>query len=118
MMRGVEILNQVHDSIVLQISYEAIPVERHAECLKLIVNSLQTPISFRGQTFSIPADTHVGLTLNKKKLVGVPVNEHSTNRGLADKLFRIHEKIRTADSIQDLDGYIGNSCLYEEEGEA
>lgn len=118
MMRGVEILNQVHDSIVLQISYEAIPVERHAECLKLIVNSLQTPISFRGQTFSIPADTHVGLTLNKKKLVGVPINEHSTYRGLADKLFRIHQEIRAADTVQDLDSYISDSCLYEEEGEA
>jgi len=114
-LRGVEILNQVHDSIVLQISYEQVSVERHAEIIKKIVNSLQTPISFRGQTFSIPADTHVGLTLDKKKLVGVPVNEHKTIKGLADELSRIHQKIRAAATVQDLDSYISDSCVYEEE---
>lgn len=112
---GAEILNQVHDSLVVQISYEKVPVERHAEILKRLVDSLQTPITFRGQTFSIPADTHVGVNLNKKKLRGVPVNEHSTVSGLARELSRIHEEVRAANSIQDLDCYISDSCLLEEE---
>ncbi len=96
---GAEILNQVHDSLVVQISYETVPVEHHAECLKLLVNSLQTPITFRGQTFSIPADTVVGLTLDKKKMKGVKVNEQPTVQGLADVLARIHQEIRASTAL-------------------
>ncbi|MFA6973012.1 MAG: DNA polymerase [Gallionella sp.] len=95
---GVEILNQVHDSLVVQISYETVPVQHHAECLKLLVNSLQTPISFRGQTFSIPADTHVGLTLNKKKLKGVKVNGTTVDE-LAGLLSTLHSEIRATAAI-------------------
>jgi uracil-DNA glycosylase family 4 len=95
---GVEILNQVHDSLVVQIS-EDIPVTHHAECLKLIVNSLQQPISFRGQTFSIPADVAVGTSLNKKKMKGVKVNEQPTIAGLAGILSGIHKEIRASSSI-------------------
>jgi len=115
MMKGVEILNQVHDSLVIQISYETVPVERHAECLKAIVNSLQTPLSFRGQTFSIPADTAVGLTLNKKSLKGVPVNGHETVQGLARELSRIHLEIRAAEDVSHMDSYLSDCCVYEEE---
>jgi uracil-DNA glycosylase family 4 len=64
----VEILNQVHDSLVVQISYVEVPLWKHAEALTLIVDSLQTPIQYRGMTFSIPADVAVGITLNKKKM--------------------------------------------------
>jgi len=92
---GVEILNQVHDSLVVQISYELVPVQHHAECLKLIVNSLQQPISFRGQTWSIPADVNVGISLNKKKMKGVKVNG-KTIEELAGLLYGIHQEIRTS----------------------
>ena len=97
--QGAEILNQVHDSLVVQISYETVPIYRHAEILKLLVDSLQTPISFRGMTFSIPADTAVGLTLNKKKMEKVPVNEQSTIAGLDRELSRIHQTIRASNSL-------------------
>jgi len=63
---GIEILNNVHDSLVVQISYEKVPLQQHADALKLLVNSLQTPLTFRGQTFYIPADIAVGRSLNKK----------------------------------------------------
>jgi uracil-DNA glycosylase family 4 len=96
--RGVEILNQVHDSLVVQISYETVPVLRHAECLQLLVNSLQTPISFRGQTFSIPADVHAGLTLNKKNLKGVKVNGTTTDE-LARQLSTLHAEIRATAAL-------------------
>lgn len=111
---GVEILNQVHDSLVVQIS-ETIPIWRHAEALRRLVDSLQQPISYRGISFSIPADTHVGITLNKKKLKGVPVNEHSDVQGLARELSRLHEEIRASNSIQDVDWYFSDSSLFEEE---
>ena len=96
---GVEILNQVHDSLVVQISYEKVPVLHHAECLKLLVNSLQRPIAFRGQTFSIPADVAVGLSLDKKKMKGVKVNEQSSVEGLVELLSRVHQEIRASSSI-------------------
>lgn len=76
---GVEILNQVHDSLVLQISYEKVPLYQHAEAIKLLIDSLQQPITFRGQTFSIPADVNVGLSLHKKKMKGVKVNGKRTD---------------------------------------
>jgi len=106
LFRGAEILNQVHDSLVIQISYEQVPVERHAEMLKRLVDMLQTPLSYRGMTFSIPADTHVGITLNKKKLVGVPINEFSTVHDLSKELDYIHEKVKASHFINDLECYI------------
>ena len=98
---GVEILNQVHDSLVVQISYEKVPVLHHAECLKLLVNSLQKPISFRGQTFSIPAEVKVGLSLSKEKgkMKGVKVNEQPSIEGLAELLSRVHSEIRATCTI-------------------
>lgn len=92
LFRGVEILNQVHDSLVVQISVEKVPVLQHAEALKLIVDSLQTPLSYRGQTFSIPADVHIGLTLNKKGMKGVKVNGKTTIE-LAGLLSSLHKEI-------------------------
>jgi len=92
LFRGVEILNQVHDSLVVQISVERVPVLHHAEALKRIVDSLQTPLSYRGQTFSIPADVHVGLTLNKKGMKGVKVNGKNTIE-LAGLLSSLHKEI-------------------------
>lgn len=115
LFKGAEILNQVHDSLVVQISYKDVPVWKHAEMLKRLVDSLQTPISYRGMTFSIPADTHVGVTLNKKKLMGVPVNDYSTVQELARELSRIHSEVRASNFIQDMDCYISDLSLYEEE---
>jgi uracil-DNA glycosylase family 4 len=94
--KGVEILNQVHDSLVVQISYLDVSVQRHAECLKLMVNSLQTPISYRGLTFSIPADVNVGLDLNKKKMKGVSVNDSTSIERLARELYDTHREIRAS----------------------
>jgi len=74
MFRGVEILNNVHDSLVIQISYKNVPLERHADAIRHIVDSLQAPVSFKGQTFSIPADVVVGKSLNKKLMKKIKMN--------------------------------------------
>jgi hypothetical protein len=110
--RGAEILNQVHDSLVVQISYQHIPLVRHAEMLKLLFASLQLPLHFRGQTFTIPADCSVGLTLDKQEFLdkekqirnpraqrGIKVNEHSTVAGLARELSGVCTEIGAACSI-------------------
>jgi uracil-DNA glycosylase family 4 len=96
---GLEILNQVHDSLVVQISYETVPVIDHARMLTHLLSSLETPITFRGQTFSIPADCHIGITLNKKQMKGVPIHEQSTVEGLARELSHLHEALRATNAI-------------------
>jgi uracil-DNA glycosylase family 4 len=97
--QGVELLNQVHDSLVVQISYEKIPVQRHATAIRLLIDNLERAISFRGQTFSIPADCHIGITLNKKQMKGVPIHEQSTVEGLARELSHLHEALRATNAI-------------------
>lgn len=54
----VKILNQVHDSIVIEISTER-QLSTHARLIMSLVESLETPLEFRGRTFSIPCDMTV-----------------------------------------------------------
>jgi uracil-DNA glycosylase family 4 len=55
MFHGVEILNQVHDSIVLQIPI-SLGLVYHAQVLGLLVESLTQPINWRAKSFVIPVD--------------------------------------------------------------
>jgi len=69
----IELLNQVHDSIVFQISLGYTVLE-HAKCLWALKQSLEQPIEFKGQEFVIPIDLSAGLVwgdLKKIKLKGV-----------------------------------------------
>ncbi len=110
---GVEILNQVHDSLVLQISLD-IPLQHHAECLLALQESLQTPLSYRGRTFSIPAEIQVGVCLDKRKFIieesgnkspnprclkGVKTYVGQTIEGLARDLYVICESFRASSLI-------------------
>ena len=54
-MGPVELLAQVHDSIAFQIPVE-LPWTEHAQLLKLIMDSLETPLSWKGREFIIPVD--------------------------------------------------------------
>ena len=60
LFKPVELINQVHDSIVFQIPVD-IPLDQHTEILRTIVASLETPIPipWRGTSFRIPADVEV-----------------------------------------------------------
>jgi len=55
----VELLNQIHDSIVFQIPI-SIGWESHAKILLAIREKLETPLSWRGREFVIPADLSIG----------------------------------------------------------
>lgn len=71
---AVELLNQVHDSIVFQIPL-ALPWEYHAACLIAIDNSLSSPIIYNGRSFSIPSDTKMGLNMaDKVKVAGKTID--------------------------------------------
>jgi hypothetical protein len=99
----VEILNQVHDSIVFQIA-DTIPFETHAECLCRLRDSLQTPVKWRDRDFVIPADLAAGRNLSKNKkdklaLKGVDWNGLSDVRGLAGRLYDLYEQFGAASTI-------------------
>lgn len=55
---GVKILNQVHDSIVIEIDLKY-GLDYHAEAILSICESLETSMEFRGREFSIPCDLEI-----------------------------------------------------------
>ena len=61
-----ELLLQVHDSIVFQIPLSQ-PIEYHMKIVNLICTSLQQPLTTRNKTFSIPADVAMGKTYGTMK---------------------------------------------------
>lgn len=68
----VELLNQVHDSIWYQIPIH-IGTQLIAECVTKIKQNLEQPISFRGRSWTIPAETKVGFNLKKKAMFDLKV---------------------------------------------
>lgn len=60
----VELLNQVHDSIVFQIPIN-IGMDRHVSILKDMVKELEPTLKYRSFEFKIPAEIQVGLNLGK-----------------------------------------------------
>ena len=60
----VELLTQVHDSVVFQMPLTTSLVD-HAKVLADVKQSLQTPLEFHGRSFSVPADLTIGTCLNK-----------------------------------------------------
>lgn len=57
-MRGIILLNQVHDSVVFQIPLE-MGWKYIAHAVQKIVKSLETPLTWRGREFVIPAEVEV-----------------------------------------------------------
>ena len=66
--KHVELLNQVHDSVVFQIPI-ACGFMEHALVLLALKTSLQTPIKWHTASFVVPADCKVGLNLGSKHTV-------------------------------------------------
>lgn len=62
MYKSVELLNQVHDSIIFQIPLD-IGLSKHAYILRKIKDSLERPLTFSGKKFVIPAEVKVGYRL-------------------------------------------------------
>ncbi len=59
----IELVNQVHDSIVMQAPFTRIPDVAHA--MRALTRSLEQPLTAKGRTFVIPADAMVGTCLAK-----------------------------------------------------
>jgi uracil-DNA glycosylase family 4 len=64
----VELLSQIHDSIVFQIPLSVSWI-RQAEMLLKIKNSLETPLSWHNRSIATPCDLAIGLNMYKKQMV-------------------------------------------------
>jgi len=71
----VEILNQVHDSMVNQISFD-LPFSYWKEAMDDTLKSLETPIEIDGESFVIPANIEMGTSLGNM----VEFNEENYNK--------------------------------------
>lgn len=62
---SVELLTQIHDSIVFQIPLSE-PFEEHARIVLDIKQSLEQPLYWKGKEIPTPADISIGLNMSKK----------------------------------------------------
>ena len=96
LFRPVDLLLQVHDSIVFQMNYKKHSWEEQATCLIRLKESLEAPLSWRGRDFVIPADTSVGFNLHKKEMEKVKHDDFSSVERLARRLSDINGTFRAA----------------------
>ena len=64
----VQFLNTIHDSIRYQIPL-SVGNKRIIEIIKAVKESLEHELEWRGKTFSIPVDTEIGFTFDKKSMI-------------------------------------------------
>jgi uracil-DNA glycosylase family 4 len=87
---AVELLAQIHDSIVFQIPL-TVPWIEHARMLTLIKNSLERPLYWHDTEIKTPTDLSIGLNMCKEKMIEIKSkNFPSTKDELAKKLEDIH----------------------------
>jgi len=66
LFKDLEMLTEIHDSIVFQIPL-SIPFLYHAEVILLIKQSLEQPLEWKGRTIPILADLAIGYNMYKKQ---------------------------------------------------
>lgn len=92
--RSVELLAQVHDSIVFQIPL-SIPWEEHAKMLLMIKDSLETPLVWHEQEIKTPCDLSIGFNMCKENMKELKSKEIPSDVNLfANKLKEICNDLR------------------------
>jgi DNA polymerase-1 len=108
---AVELLNQVHDSLVFQLPLH-IGWDAHASVLQQLLESLGTPVPWHGTEFIIPADVKMGLNLGTMEKV-----KNAQATGLANQLHDIYTRLRTERTVPLMDGDIDDLGSTAEEDE-
>ena len=94
LFRLIELLAQIHDSIVFQIPLSA-PWIEHARMLLLIKQSLEQPLYWHESEIPTPCDLSIGLNMCKEDMIELKSKEISTNENiLADKLKEVYDDLR------------------------
>jgi len=92
--KPVELLTQVHDSIVFQIPL-SIPWLEHAKILLRIKNSLEQPLTWHDREIPTPADLSIGFNMRKQEMIEFKSKEvPGTPELLADKLKEVYDELR------------------------
>jgi uracil-DNA glycosylase family 4 len=93
LFKPVEILAQIHDSIVFQIHLST-PWKQHAEILLNIQKSLETPVYWRDTKIVIPADLCIGMNMCKKEMIELKSKSIPQDTAtLADRLEKIYHDL-------------------------
>jgi uracil-DNA glycosylase family 4 len=93
--RSVELLAQVHDSVVFQIPL-SVPFEEHARMVLLIKQSLETPLWWKGTRIDTPADVSIGLDMCKENMIELKSKDCPTDKyKLAEKLAETYMELKT-----------------------
>ncbi len=94
LFKYIELLAQIHDSIVFQVPL-SIPWEEHARMLLLIKQSLEQPIYWHGTEIKTPCDLSIGKCMCKDMMIELKSKEiPSDNDSLATKLKIIYNTIK------------------------
>lgn len=94
---SVELLTQIHDSVVFQIPL-SVPLIEHARMLLLIKRSLETPLVWRDRKFTVPADLSIGFNMCKESMLELKSKEIPASRSaLSYKLSHIIKKLKEKD---------------------
>ncbi len=91
LFRPIELLAQIHDSIVFQIP-KAVPLIQHAEMLLLIKNSLEQPLYWHNTEILTPCDLSIGKNMCKEDMIEFKSKDIPTNPVmLAEKIKGVYE---------------------------
>ena len=91
--KPIDLLSQVHDSIVFQIP-KSLPFPEHAKMLLAIKRSLETSLDWRGTEIKTPADLAIGFNMDKNSMVEYKSKDiPNTIQGLSDLLSTTYSKL-------------------------
>ncbi|GAF68128.1 unnamed protein product, partial [marine sediment metagenome] len=91
--RPVELLTQIHDSIVFQIPL-SIPWKQHADIVLKIKNSLEQPMSWRDREIPTPVSVSIGFNMSKKEMKELKSKDVPNDYvELSNKLEKIHSEL-------------------------
>ena len=89
----IELLTQVHDSIVFQIPL-SVPWHEQAKMLLLIKASLEQPLHWHETEIKTPADLSIGYNMNKDDMIELKSKDIPTSENqLAIKLKEVYENL-------------------------
>ncbi len=90
----IELLTQIHDSVVFQIPL-SLPWIQHAEMLLAISNSLEQPLFWHETEIKFPADLAIGFDMCKDNMEEIKSKDFPRDKySLADKLKQVYDKLK------------------------
>jgi DNA polymerase-1 len=94
--KPVDLLLQVHDSILFQMDYTKWSWVQQAEVLLALKRSLEKEIVWAGRSFVIPAEFMCGTNFSKNSMKKVTITDETTVERLAEQLSGIYGELRAS----------------------